>query len=137
MARKDQTDEQVEANTETAGDETVPEVPAAEAPATPKVRQAWTDEQKQNMSEKMKAYWAEHEHPLKGKPMSDEAKEALRQKLKDYYAQEGVTGPMTGRPVSDETREKIRQSHLARSARIKEQEAAAKATESPESTPAS
>jgi hypothetical protein len=47
----------------------------------PKGRQPWTEEQKAAQAERMKAYWAEHEHPLKGTQLSEDRKNAQREAM--------------------------------------------------------
>jgi hypothetical protein len=39
----------------------------------------WSEEQKAAQREKMRAYWATHEHPRRGMPTSEETKERQRQ----------------------------------------------------------
>jgi hypothetical protein len=51
------------------------EVPAEKAPREP---HRWSDEQKENMRQKMTEYYKTHEHPNKGKPWTEEQKEAAR-----------------------------------------------------------
>jgi len=42
-------------------------------------------EEKAKISERVKAYYAEHDHPLKGKTMSDTAKANIRAGVQRYY----------------------------------------------------
>ena len=46
----------------------------------------WTPERKAEMAEKMKAYWAVNEAPMKGRKLSPETIEVIRQKALDRYA---------------------------------------------------
>jgi hypothetical protein len=39
---------------------------------------SWTQEQKAEQAEKMRAYWATHAHPRKGMPTSEETREKMR-----------------------------------------------------------
>jgi len=45
----------------------------------------WTAEQRARHSERMREYWATHEHPRKGVPTSEETKERMRS---SYHARE-------------------------------------------------
>jgi hypothetical protein len=100
----------------------------------------WTDEQRARQAERMrkafsadtvegrnnrrkitqgvKAYYADNEHPNKGGSMSPQAKERIREGVQAYYANGGVH-PNKGVPMTEAHKDKIRQAMLRRSALIK------------------
>jgi hypothetical protein len=118
----------------------VEETPAEVTKAVYDPKAMWTPEKRAQLAEKMKEYWANNAHPLKGKklseetvakireaqlargaqgPMSDAQKEAIRTSTSEYWKTH--EHPNKGKPMTDEVKAKIRAAHIARRDALKAQ----------------
>jgi hypothetical protein len=69
-------------------------------------------EERAKISAGVKAYYADHTHPLKGKTMSDAAKARIREGVQRYYATHDH--PNKGIALTESHKDSIRQAMLAR-----------------------
>jgi hypothetical protein len=93
---------------ESEGEREVTEV-AEQVEAAPEAVQeekpkGWTPERRAAQAERMRKYWAENQHPLKGSTLSEERKNAQRERMVALRQRESLADcDRCGGPIHDET----------------------------------